>query len=166
MGSRLSKGFNTNVNDRVYTPSWLAKACIQWAGIRGRCYEPCRGDGGFYNLLPEGTEWAEIDLGRDLFKHDPGPVELVITNPPYSIMGDFLVHMMTVVKPDRMVLLAPYTNLVTKKRLRDTFQAGYTFGRVAPLRSIPKNWPATGFQHVLQEYVRGPGWEYLEVHES
>jgi hypothetical protein len=120
--------------------------------------------GGFYDLLPQGSQWAEIDMGRDLFVYDPGEVDFVITNPPYSCMGDFIAHMLQVVRPNRMVLLAPITNLVTKKRLRDTFNAGYGFGRTAPLRQIPMGWPATGFQHVLQEYVKGAEqWGYLEV---
>lgn len=164
-GSRLSKGSNTNVNDRVMTPGWLAEKVIQWANVEDgdRVYEPCRGDGGFYDLLPPGTEWAEIDMGRDMFEYDPGGVDIVITNPPYSCLGDFLVHMMTEIKPRRMILLAPITNLVTKKRLRDTFNNGYGFGRTAPLRNIPYGWPATGFQHVVQEYIRDTeGWEYLE----
>lgn len=162
---RLSKGSNTNANDRVYTPSWLAKKCVEWAVVSDGdvCYEPCAGMGSFLDHLPPGSKWAEIDRGVDLFEYDPGPVDLVLTNPPYSCLGDFLVHMLTVVKPERMVLLSPITNLVTKKRLRDTFNAGYKFGRTAPLRNIPKSWPSTGFQHVLQEYVKGDGWEYLEV---
>lgn len=170
MSKRLSKGNNTNANDRVMTPGWLAKMTIQWAGISPSdvVYEPCRGAGSFFDLLPKSRRvWAEIDKGRDLFRFDPGPVDLVITNPPYSCLGDFLVHMLGIVRPNRMVLLAPITNLVTKKRLRDTFNAGYGFGRISPLRNIPMEWPSTGFQHVLIEYIQGGRqWEYLECTRS
>lgn len=166
MGKSLSKGTNTNANDRVMTPTWLAKKAIDWAGLTpgSTCYEPCRGKGGFYDLLPKGSVWAEIDMGVDLFEFKP-PVEidLVITNPPYSCMGDFIFHMLSVVKPKRMVLLAPITNLVTKKRLRDVFQSGYVLGRTAIIPEIPKDWPQTGFQHVLQEYKLGKRKNWLPL---
>lgn len=157
-GSRLSKGSNTNINDRVMTPPELAEACVKWAGIKPGevCYEPCRGEGSFHRLLPPGSPWAEIDSGRDMFEFDPGPVDIVITNPPYSCLGEFLEHMFKVVRPKRVILLAPITNLVTKKRLRDTFDSGYTVSRCARVVKRPASFPATGFQHVLVEYVVGP----------
>jgi hypothetical protein len=167
-------GLSTNSgNDAVMTPLWLAQECIEWAGTEPgmRVYEPCCGvDSGFTEaLLGQSVqyiasgkermlvEWAEITLGRDMFEHDPGQVDLVITNPPYSLLGRFIPHMLNVTRPTRMVLLAPLTNLVTKKRLRDTFDAGYSFSRIHIVEQLPPPavWPASGFQQCFVEYSQG-----------
>lgn len=165
------KALSTNSgNDAVMTPLWLAEQCVKWAGTEPgmRVYEPCRGKDGFIGALlaqsatnigvvPLNIEWAEITLGRDMFEHDPGQVDLLITNPPYSLLGRFIPHMLNVIRPTRMVLLAPLTNLITKKRLRDTFDAGYSFSRIHIVEQLPPPavWPASGFQQCFVEYSQG-----------
>jgi hypothetical protein len=49
-------------------------------------YEPFRGEGAFYNSLPDFVvkKWAEIEEGKD-FKDETEPVDWVISNPPFSL---------------------------------------------------------------------------------
>lgn len=49
-------------------------------------YEPFRGEGAFYNSLPDFVvkRWAEIEEGKD-FKDETEPVDWVISNPPFRL---------------------------------------------------------------------------------
>ena len=52
--------------DVVYTPAELARDLVSFFNPSGVCLDPCAGDGSFYDLLPEGREWCEIERGRDI----------------------------------------------------------------------------------------------------
>ena len=73
------------------TPKELAKKLVELVdySIGDRFYEPFRGDGAFYDVLPEPKDWAEITLGRDFFNYLPfnGSCEHIITNPPFRVDG-------------------------------------------------------------------------------
>lgn len=49
-------------------------------------YEPFRGEGAFYDAIPEGCEraWTEIVAGLD-FRDHGGEYDWVITNPPFKV---------------------------------------------------------------------------------
>jgi len=69
------------------TPRPLARRLIRlvsWSD-GDRFYEPFRGNGAFYDAMPEPKDWAEISLGRDFFKYKPfdGTCEHIISNPPF-----------------------------------------------------------------------------------
>src|SRR6266550_4355561 len=79
-------------NDIVYTNSDFAKRIINYFNPKGFCFDPCRGaftdesgknGGSFYDHLPQPKDWADIQLGRDCVDY-PGPVDWIITNPPWS----------------------------------------------------------------------------------
>ena len=56
---------------------------IDW--VQGeRVMEPCKGDGAFYDNLPDTIEkgWCEINEGRDFLEYDK-EVDVVISNPPF-----------------------------------------------------------------------------------
>ena len=78
-------------SDIVYTPVTLVKVIIEWLKPTGLCLDPCMGDGAFYNHLPLGSEWCEIEKGRDFFDYKK-PVDWIIGNPPYSIFEQWLDH--------------------------------------------------------------------------
>jgi len=46
--------------------------------------EPCRGDGAFYNNLPDNVikEWCEINQDRDFLEYQ-GKVDICLSNPPF-----------------------------------------------------------------------------------
>lgn len=75
--------------DIVYTPTYVSDSIIRFLNPNGKCLDPCKGDGAFYNYLPEGREYCEISEGTDFFLYE-GKVDWVIGNPPYSIFEDFL----------------------------------------------------------------------------
>lgn len=75
--------------DIVYTPNYVAKDIIDRLNPAGLCLDPCKGDGAFYQYLPEGSDYCEIREGKDFFNYNK-KVDWVIGNPPYSIFEDFL----------------------------------------------------------------------------
>ena len=78
-------------NDAIFTPEWCAKDMIEFFNPTGRILEPCAGDGAIYKHLPAGSEWCEIQEGIDFFAGTK-PVDWIITNPPYSMFREFVMH--------------------------------------------------------------------------
>lgn len=70
------------------TPPELCKKLIELVPLEAgdRVLEPFRGEGGFYNNLPDFVEsnWTEIVDGRD-YKDYNEEYEWVITNPPFRM---------------------------------------------------------------------------------
>lgn len=75
--------------DIVHTPVYVSKQIIKCLNPEGKCLDPCKGDGAFYNYLPIGAEFCEIKEGKNFFDYN-NKVDWVIGNPPYSIFEDFL----------------------------------------------------------------------------
>ena len=76
-------------SDIVYTPEWLSKKIIENLNPKGKCLDPCRGDGAFYNHLPENRHYCELREGLD-FLNELETYDWIIGNPPYSIFEEFL----------------------------------------------------------------------------
>lgn len=74
--------------DVVYTQDLIAKGIVEFLNPIGKCLDPCKGDGAFYNHLP-GADYCEIKEGLDFFDYK-SKVDWIIGNPPYSIFKDFL----------------------------------------------------------------------------
>ena len=56
------------ISDCHATPLVLAKDIVDHFNPVGRCLDPCRGEGAFYDLLPTASsEWCEIEQGRDFY---------------------------------------------------------------------------------------------------
>jgi len=75
--------------DIVYTPDAIAESIILWLNPKGKCLDPCKGDGAFYKHMPDGAEYCEIQEGKDFFEYNKN-VDWIIGNPPYSIFETFL----------------------------------------------------------------------------
>jgi hypothetical protein len=69
--------------DIVYTPEELVVDVLARFSPNGRILEPCAGGGAFLKHLPDGTEWCEIEQGRDFYAWT-APVDWIVGNPPYS----------------------------------------------------------------------------------
>lgn len=79
-----------NPADIVYTPDGIAKHIVEFLQPTGKCLDPCKGDGAFYNYLPEDNrDYCEIKEGKDFFDYT-NRMEWIIGNPPYSIFEQFL----------------------------------------------------------------------------
>lgn len=52
--------------DIVYTPTYVSEQIVRWLNPKGKCLDPCKGDGAFYNYLPSDKDYCEI-RGQRLF---------------------------------------------------------------------------------------------------
>ena len=80
-----------NYSDEHYTASHVAEAVVKHFSPQGNCLESFCGQGVFLKHMPPGTEWCEINKGRDFFAWDK-PVDWIITNPPFSNMTRVFEH--------------------------------------------------------------------------
>ena len=93
----------TPQSDIVLTPDPVAKAVVDRFKPTGRVLDPCKGDGAFLKHMP-GAEWCEIREGKCFYDWKE-PVDWIVSNPPYSIFSDFLLHSFTVAQ--NIVYLIP-----------------------------------------------------------
>ena len=121
-------------NDRVYTPDPLAERIVNMFNPFGqRVLEPCKGGGAFIrafekiNVIPE---WCEIEEGKDFFNYNNN-VDWIITNPPYSIFRDFLIHSMKC--SSNIVFLCSINAFFFKARLRDMKEYKFGFHSITPI---------------------------------
>ena len=102
--------------------------------------DPCRGAGVFYNNLPKcKKDWCEITEGRDFFEYKE-KVDLVISNPPFSMWNKWLDHTCEIT--DRFCYLIGAMNL-TDHRIRELHKNG--FG-ITAIRWVRVDW---WFSHSL-----------------
>lgn len=92
-------------SDYVLTPEWCAKDIIEHFNPQGKLLDPCRGlNKVFHNLMPENSEYCEIQEGINFFEYKQ-KVDWIIGNPPYSIFKDWMIHSYEVA--DNIVYLLP-----------------------------------------------------------
>ena len=148
---------NQPEQDVVYTPEFLAEDIIKHFNPKGKCLDPCRGDGAFYQFMPKGSDWCEIQEGVDFFEYDK-KVDWIITNPPWSILRQFYEHSIKI-GAKNIVFLYNFNALMTKARLRLVYQNGYGIKEIYAVPTPKENWPQAGFQlgavHVAKGY-EGP----------
>lgn len=78
-------------SDVHFTDTELARDIIQHFKPSGRCLEPFKGGGAFYDHLPPGAAYCEIEEGLNFFDHHD-PVEWIVTNPPFSNLTEVFAH--------------------------------------------------------------------------
>ena len=82
--------------DYYPTPEWCyEKLPIDWKQFK-TAHEPCKGDGRIVSFLENQgieTSWTEIQEGKDYFEWS-GEVDLILTNPPFSLAQEFIEHSM------------------------------------------------------------------------
>jgi hypothetical protein len=92
--SRQKAGVRLNRTDFYPTPMWCYENLeIDWSKF-STAHEPCRGDGRIYNWLSDkglSVSYTEITEGLDFFEWKDN-VDLIITNPPFSIAQEFISH--------------------------------------------------------------------------
>lgn len=84
-----------NPNDKIYTPAFIVDEVMsvfgELIGESDQILEPFRGEGAFFDKLPQGrTDWCEIDQYRDFFDYNR-KVDWIVTNPPYSTFKEYLI---------------------------------------------------------------------------
>jgi len=103
----MTAGLN-NYTDKHYTPVSVASLIVNHFNPGGIVLEPCRGGGAFYDALPDGSSWCEIEDGKDFFDWTR-KVDWIITNPPYSILTNWMQHSFSIA--DNVVLFIPISKL-------------------------------------------------------
>lgn len=86
-----------NYSDVHYTNEVVARKIVAHFNPTGRCLEPFRGDGAFFKHLPAGTDWCEIEDGKDFFECN-GEYDWIVTNPPFSSLTQVFKHSFTLSK--------------------------------------------------------------------
>jgi len=149
---RLQPNRNYVSNDEIPTPRHLARALVEQLKPAGRILEPCCGDGAFLEALPPGAEWCEIKLGRDFFQWNSGPVDWIITNPPWRQIRAFLRQSFSISR--NVAFLMTVNHAWTRARLRDADEAGFGLSRIV-LVDTPRTFPPSGFQLGMVVYTKG-----------
>lgn len=92
--SRQKTGVRLNKTDFYPTPLWcLENLEVDWSKFSS-IHEPCKGDGRLYNWFKNQNlkvSYSEINEGLDFFDWDE-KVDLILTNPPFSIAQEFIDH--------------------------------------------------------------------------
>ena len=83
-------------NDKIYTPPKIVDIMLKFCDYKegDLVLEPCKGKGAIYNKLSEPKEYCEIDYGIDFFEYNK-KVDIIISNPPYSILDKWFKHTYT-----------------------------------------------------------------------
>jgi hypothetical protein len=129
MGHKIKK--RTYANDVFITPRELGMMHIRttknYVEDQAVWYDPFRHDdkGTYYSQFPtDRKEWAEITEGRDFFTHDPGHIDVICSNPPYSMI-DKVFEKSCSLKPSVISYIIGVNNMTTR-RLEKMNQHGYT----------------------------------------
>ena len=145
---------NTPEKDIVMTPEYLAKEIINHFNPTGKILDPSRGEGAFYdNYDTDNKDWCELGEGRDFLLYQK-KVDWIITNPPWSMMQQFLEHGMEVA--DNIVYLTTINHYTTKRRIRDMREYNFAIKEIYNVPTPTKPWPQLGFQlaavHTQRDY--------------
>ena len=82
----------STTNDIFITPLDLAKKHIDLINYNDNdiWLDPCKNTGNYYNQFPtDKKDWCEILDGKDFFEYNK-PVDIIIQNPPYSILDKWI----------------------------------------------------------------------------
>lgn len=96
---------NTVPRELYPTPHQVVSALMQKLKLRekDKFLEPCRGTDAIWNQinLPDNQKhWAEIEMGRDYLKTNFQQVDVIITNPPFSLTEQFIEKSLSELAPD------------------------------------------------------------------
>jgi hypothetical protein len=138
--SPAGRGYHGPKNDDEPTHRALARRIVEHFPITGKCLDPCRGSGAFYDALPKPRFWCEIKRDRD-FLDWTEPVDWIATNPAWSAEAYRAIARHAYEIADNVVFLARWhTATATYARHRDWLNAGHAWRETV---YIP--WKDAGF---------------------
>lgn len=120
--------------DVFITPLELAKKHIDMVEYKPDdiWLDPCKNDGSYYNQLPnDNKEYCEILEDKDFFNYN-GKVDIIIQNPPYSLMNKWIDKNIEL-NPRVISFLIGIGNLTTK-RIETLETAGYGLTKMKMLK--------------------------------
>ena len=110
-----------NHRDVIFTPDDVARDVVNYFKPTGKLLEPAKGDGVFLKYMPTAS-WCEVREGKDFFAWSE-QVDWIISNPPYSIFYDWILHSFKVA--ENIVYLIPAHKVFSSYRiLRETYKYG------------------------------------------
>jgi len=121
-------------NDIFITPLELAKKHIEMISSEDDdiWLDPCRNDGSYYNQFPtDNKDYCEILEDKDFFEYD-SYVDIIVQNPPYSLMDKWINHNIKI-NPRVISFLIGIGNLTTK-RIEILENAGYGLTKMKMLK--------------------------------
>tara|TARA_R110001599_G_scaffold6754_4_gene33779 strand:- start:451 stop:957 length:507 start_codon:yes stop_codon:yes gene_type:complete len=122
-------------NDIFITPLELAKKHIDLIDYKNGdiWLDPCKNDGSYYNQFPNGNpkDYCEILEDKDFFEYN-SHVDIIIQNPPYSLMNKWISKNIEL-KPRIISMLIGIGNLTTK-RIQILENAGYGLTKMKMLK--------------------------------
>ena len=123
----LAVRYRKKANDIYFTPEELAKKCISMVPLSHSdvVLDPAEGEGVFINNYPEFIKTRigmDINKGSNFLKYK-GTVDWCITNPPYSLLNDYLKTSIEVCRVGFAYLVGSYS--ITPKRLKMCGDAGF-----------------------------------------
>tara|TARA_R100000655_G_scaffold26692_1_gene54838 strand:- start:6705 stop:7208 length:504 start_codon:yes stop_codon:yes gene_type:complete len=124
----------TKANDIFLTPMKLAKKHIDLIEYEDSdiWYDPFKNSGNYYNQYPNDNKlWSEILEGEDFFEFNT-EVDIICSNPPYSIINKVLEKSVSL-KPRIISYLIGMGNLTTK-RIEDMNNYGYGLKKIVMLK--------------------------------
>jgi hypothetical protein len=140
------------VTDIEATPIELVKDMIAFFRPAGRCLDPCAGDGRFYDRLPAGADWCEIERGRDFYACTK-QVDTIIGNPPYSHYSAWMRHSMKLAKD--IIYVMPVYKVFSSGKFQDDL---FAWGGIVHIRryGTGTQWGFPfGFALAAVHYQRG-----------
>lgn len=120
--------------DVFYTPPTAVASHLQLIeGLSGeRWLDPFKGKGAYFDAFPtQNKDWCEITEGRDFFEWK-GSVDLIVSNPPYSLM-DKVLEASIALKPRIISYLIGQGNL-TARRIELLNNAGYGLSKLKMIK--------------------------------
>jgi len=132
-------------NDVFITPIELAIKHVHLIDYKDDdiWYDPFRNSGNYYNNFPNDNKlWSEILDGEDFFEFDTS-VDIICSNPPYSIIDKVLKKCIEL-EPHTISFLIGQNNL-TAKRIETMNTAGYYLEKCVML----KVWDWYGLSYIV-----------------
>jgi len=124
----------TSPNDVFITPKELAQKHIDLIPYNENdlWLDPCKNDGSYFNQFPtENKEYCEILENKDFFEYQGNP-DIIIQNPPYSIL-DIWIKKNIDLNPRVISFLIGIGNLTTR-RIEWLEKAGYGITKMKMLK--------------------------------
>lgn len=84
-------------NDFYPTPHSIIKAMLShWMPVHTKVWEPCAGDGRLANAIENKLCYSiyssDISTGNNFFEYNVSPCFVIITNPPFKYIRQFIDH--------------------------------------------------------------------------
>jgi hypothetical protein len=141
-----------NPNDKIYTPPQIVdimlELCEYKKGININVLDPCKGGGAFYNKLDYPKSFCEIDQNIDFFDNNEF-YDLIVGNPPYSILDNWLKH--TYTKCNKFCYIIGMYSL-TPKRIKNMEESGFYIEKMT-LTQVP-TWFSRSYIIVCKKGIK------------